>query len=83
LVAKVKDVRNGADTDITTNSNAEQLDYLQIKKKPLKIYSSDAPFQFMKKPVEGETPSTTYHSYVTTILPLEAGNWALTLLKKT
>jgi hypothetical protein len=82
LVTKVKDVRNGADTDITTNSNAEQLDYMPIKK-PLKIYASNDPFKFMKKRVEGEAPLTTDHSYVTTTLPLEAGNWALTILKET
>jgi len=34
LVTKVKDVRNGADTDITTNSNAEQLSTNQFENEP-------------------------------------------------
>jgi hypothetical protein len=82
LVTKVKDVRNGADTDITDDSYAEQLDYMPIRKL-LKIYSSDQPFQFLKKPVEGEAPSNTNYTYVTTTVPLGTDKWALTLLTET
>ena len=83
MVTKVKDVRNGSDTDITNDSNAEQLDYMPIKKS-LKIYTSKDPFKFMKKPKASTTaPLTTNHSYVTTTLQLEAGYWGLTLIKET
>jgi len=82
LVTKVKDKRNGADTDITNDSNAEQLDYRPIQK-PLKIYTSKDSFKFMKKPKVGETPSTTNYSYVTTTLPLGTDKWNLTLLTET